>query len=88
MIVLELVCAGKQIFSPTPNPRPNGAGESRARPQGGLGSKGEPLWGGVGSLLVRVNGAGEKIFYVLYFYQYLYLFSHHFAILSNVKVIQ
>ena len=71
MIVLELVGAGKPIWSPTPLPPPQrgGGGEappaaaprpSRVRLQGGLGSKGEPLWGGVGSLLVRVNGAGEK----------------------------
>ena len=58
MIVSELVGAGKQIFSPTPLPPPQrgGGGEappqaaprpSRARPQGGLGSKGSPSGAGL-----------------------------------------
>ena len=57
MIVLELVGAGKPILSPTPLPPPQrgGGGEappaaaprsSRARPQGGLGSKGSPSGAG------------------------------------------
>ena len=65
-------------MSPTPpDPRPNGAGETRRRlrrrlvraePARRAGSarcaraaSGEPLWGGAGSLLVRVNGAGELL---------------------------
>jgi len=61
MIVLELVGASKQMLSPTPLPPPQRSGGEPSPPAGRARLKGEPLWGGVGSLLVRVNGAGGKI---------------------------
>ena len=46
MIALELFVQASKLSPPPPDPRPAGAGEpSRARPAGGLGSKGEPPLG-------------------------------------------